>query len=164
MNNEENLLFYFKITDLWKRLCEEHQSLFELSCEEYSHLLGSEVEELEPILEQKVVIIEQINELERYRQELIDEINATLDSNKQIDSINDLIGYMAEVPVEKESGHLLRFNDLLISLIESIQEQNKRNQIFINKAIRSLKELRQTAMGEKGYETYNSKGSTANVK
>ena len=66
---------------------------------------------------------------------------------------------MNQYPVELKEKHLFRFNALLIDLIEKIQNQNKRNQLFINKALHSLKEIRQDVLGKKSYSTYTSRGS-----
>ena len=59
---------------------------------------------------------------------------------------------------QNNTKHLYRFNELLIDVIEKIQEQNKKNQVFLNKAINNLREIREEAMGVKNYSTYNQKG------
>jgi flagellar biosynthesis/type III secretory pathway chaperone len=59
---------------------------------------------------------------------------------------------------QNNTQHLYRFNALLIDVIEKIQTQNKKNQVFLNKAINSLKEIREEALGVKNYNTYNKKG------
>ena len=51
--NDRMAIFYFEVTDLWKRLCEEHVDLFNLTCDEYSLLLSSQLEELEEKLIEK---------------------------------------------------------------------------------------------------------------
>jgi flagellar biosynthesis/type III secretory pathway chaperone len=66
---------------------------------------------------------------------------------------------MQAYEVEKNQKHLFRFNALLIDIIEKIQTQNKRNQLFINKALLSLKQIRIEATGKKNYSLYTSKGS-----
>ncbi len=47
---------------------------------------------------------------------------------------------------------------LLIDIIEKLQTQNKKNQLFLNKAINNLREIREDALGVKSYSTYNNKG------
>lgn len=152
-------VFYFKVTDIWKKLCEEHSDLLNLTMEEYGLLLRSELEELEIKIEEKKSTIETIKGLENLRREVIDEINAVLDG-QQITNYRDLLKFMDDFELEKNSGHLRRFNSLLIDIIEKIQLQNKRNQIFISKAVNSLRSLREEASGEKSYQTYGKNGVT----
>ena len=151
-------LFYFKITDIWKKLCEEHSELLNLTMEEYGHLLRSELEELEQKIEEKRTLIETIKGLESLRKETIYELNNVLAGERVIENYKDLLEFMQHFELEKTSGHLRRFNALLVDIIEKIQLQNKRNQIFINKAVHSLRTLREEASGEKSYQTYGKNG------
>jgi flagellar biosynthesis/type III secretory pathway chaperone len=151
-------IFYFEVTDLWKRLCEEHMELFNLTCDEYSLLLSSKLEELEEKLVEKNKTIKKINHLEKIRRNLISDLNEFLTEQK-VDSVSALLAVMNQYEVELKEKHLFRFNALLIDLIEKIQAQNKRNQLFINKALHSLKEIRQDVLGKKSYSTYTSRGS-----
>jgi flagellar biosynthesis/type III secretory pathway chaperone len=156
--NEQLAILYFEVTDLWKRLCEEHNELFNVTCDEYSLLLSSELSLLEEKLVEKNNIILKISALETVRRELIKELNAIL-PGKEIDSVSKLLEVMKSYEVESKQKHLFRFNALLIDIIEKIQAQNKRNQLFINKALLSLKQIRIEATGKKNYSTYTSKGS-----
>ena len=149
---------YFEVTQLWKKLCEEHNDLFGVTCDEYSLLLRSELELLDEKLAEKNQIIQKINVLEQARRQVIDEINALYPGN-EIDSVSKLLSFMQAYEVEKNQKHLFRFNALLIDIIEKIQTQNKRNQLFINKALLSLKQIRIEATGKKNYSLYTSKGS-----
>jgi flagellar biosynthesis/type III secretory pathway chaperone len=155
-------IFYFEVTDLWKRLCEEHMELFNLTCDEYSLLLSSQLEELEEKLVEKNKVIKNINHLEKVRRDLISDLNDFLPS-QNIDSVSGLLEVMNQYSVELKEKHLFRFNALLIDLIEKIQAQNKRNQLFINKALHSLKEIRQDVLGKKSYSTYTSRGSAVST-
>lgn len=156
--NEKLAILYFEVTDLWKRLCEEHNDLFNITCDEYSLLLSSELSLLEEKLVEKNNIILRISALETVRRELIKELNSILPEQK-IDSVSQLLEVMKIYEVESKQKHLFRFNALLIDIIEKIQAQNKRNQLFINKALLSLKQIRIEATGKKNYSTYSSKGS-----
>lgn len=156
--NDKLAILYFEVTDLWKRLCEEHNALFNVTCDEYSLLLRSELELLEEKLLEKNEIIARINALEIIRRDLINELNDLM-PEKNIDSVSKLLDVMTVYEVEKKQKHLFRFNALLIDIIEKIQAQNKRNQLFINKALLSLKQIRLEATGKKNYSTYSSKGS-----
>lgn len=159
---EQDLLaiLYFQTTDIWKRMCEEHMDLFNVTCDEYTLLLNSEIDQLEAKVKEKEQTILRIKALEEIRQEIIIELSKTL--NKKIESVSQLLEVMTAYEVEKKEKHLFRFNALLIDMIEKIQAQNKKNQLFINKALRSLKEIRMEAMGEKSYQTYTAKGGTSN--
>lgn len=156
--NDKLAILYFEVTDLWKRLCEEHNELFNVTCDEYSLLLRSELDLLEEKLVEKNQIIIRISALETIRRELIADLNSLL-PDKNIDSVSKLLDVMRSYEVEKNQKHLFRFNALLIDIIEKIQAQNKRNQLFINKALLSLKQIRVEASGKKNFSTYTSKGS-----
>jgi flagellar biosynthesis/type III secretory pathway chaperone len=121
-------------------------------------LLSSELDLLEEKLFEKNEIIARIGALEVIRREIIIELNALL-PEKNIDSVSSLLDVMRSYEVEKNQKHLFRFNALLIDIIEKIQAQNKRNQLFINKALISLKQIRIEATGKKNFSTYSSKGS-----
>lgn len=156
--NEKLALIYFQVTDLWKKLCEEHNELFNLTCDEYSLLLKSELELIDQKLEEKNAVIARIGTLELMRRDLIKEI-AELFPEKEINGVSDLLEVMTKYEVENSQKHLFRFNALLIDIIEKIQAQNKRNQLFINKALLSLQQIRIEALGKKNFSTYTSKGS-----
>ena len=156
-------IHYFRVTDLWKKLCESHQRLLELTFDEYSLLLGSQIEELEEKLDEKNDLIAFIATLDYERKEAINDLNKDLKARgqKEITTVSDLITTMREYEATKDQHHLKRFNALLIDIIEKIQQQNKKNQLFINKALMSLREIREEAVGKKSYSTYNSKGAQA---
>lgn len=162
MSEKQNELgvIYFQVTDIWRRFCEEHTLLLDKTFEEYSLLLSSDIEKLEPLLAEKQEIIKKINFLEEARARVITKLNKYLSLNKQkeVDSVSELIEVMRFYEEQNNSKHLYRFNELLIDIIEKIQHQNKKNQVFLNKAINNLREIREEAMGVKNYSTYNKKG------
>ncbi len=151
-------LLYFEVTNLWKQFCEEHNELFNLTCDEYSLLLKSDLELLEEKITEKNECIARIGTLEMMRRDLIKDISA-LYPEKNIDSVSALLEVMSNYEIESNQKHLFRFNALLIDIIEKIQAQNKRNQLFINKALHSLQQIRIEASGKKNYSTYSAKGS-----
>jgi flagellar biosynthesis/type III secretory pathway chaperone len=154
---------YFEVTSLWKQLCEEHNELFNLTCDEYSLLLKSELESLEEKIIEKNECIQRIGTLELVRRDLIKDLSA-LYPNKTIDSVSSLIEVLSAYEIESNQKHLFRFNALLIDIIEKIQAQNKRNQLFINKALHSLQQIRLEASGKKNFSTYSAKGSAVNTR
>lgn len=157
MDNQRKELLYFQITDLWKRLCESHSELFDLTCDEYSLLLGSELEALEEKILEKQEVIAKIGILEKIREELIDDVNKHLST--KITNVTELITFFQNYENSMSQKHLFSFNSLLIDIIEKIQTQNRNNQLFINKALGSLRSIREEALGEKSYSTYTSKGN-----
>jgi flagellar biosynthesis/type III secretory pathway chaperone len=156
--NDKLSILYFQVTDLWKRLCEEHNSLFNLTCDEYSLLLQSDLDSLDEKIAEKNEVIKTINSLELVRRDVIKELN-DLYPEQNIDSVSKLLSFMQKYEVEKNQKHLFRFNALLVDIIEKIQTQNKRNQLFINKALLSLKQMRIEASGQKNYSVYTAKGA-----
>ena len=155
-NNE----IYFEVTDLWKLLCEEHSLMFNLVSDEYLLLLESKIEDLEKVVLEKKAVINRIAKLEVLRQRLIKKVNSSLKSQEQIKSVNDLIRFLGTNPIERDQKHFLRFNTLLNKTIEKLKHQNKRNQLFLNKAMISLNDWKRAALGHKSFSTYNSSGET----
>lgn len=154
--------FYLEFVSLWKSLCEMHTTLLELTFDEYSFLLASDIESLEKKIEEKSRILSSIDTIEKKRTVLLNKINSKLGNN--VTSIKDLLSLMRDLEEKSNDRHLLRLNSLLIDIIEKIQEQNKRNKLFINKAILSLNEIRTTADTKKKFETYTPSGSTKVIK
>jgi len=160
--NEKLEGLYFQMTDLWKQFCEEHNELFNLTCDEYSLLLQSELDLLEEKIEEKNACIKRIGTLELVRRDLIIEVNE-LYPEKAIDSVSALLEVMSAYEVESKQKHLFRFNALLLDIIGKIQAQNKRNQLFINKALHSLQQIRVEATGKKNFSSYTAKGSATSM-
>ena len=153
-------VIYFQVTDIWRRFCEEHTLLLDKTFEEYSLLLSSDIEKLEAVLAEKQEVIKKINFLEEARTRVIGTLNEYLSRHgqKEVESVSELIEVMRFYEEQNNTKHLFRFNELLIDVIEKIQDQNKKNQVFLNKAINNLREIREEAMGVKNYSTYNKNG------
>lgn len=158
--------YYFRVTDIWKRFCEEHTKLLDLTFEEYSHLLSSDVDELENVLERKAEVIDRIKYLEKARTQLITNLNELVskEGSEPIKSVSQLINFMSNVDSEKEQNHLSKFNALLIDVIDKLKSQNKKNQLFLNKAISSLKNIKNEAYGIKSFSTYGPEGRSVSNK
>jgi flagellar biosynthesis/type III secretory pathway chaperone len=153
---------YFTCTDIWNRFCELHYQLFQLTCTEYGMILGSDIEGLEVITLQKEEVIQKIGELEQARSKLILEIQS--DYKFKLERASSLIDFFTlKIAAEREHKHLYKYNLLLIDLINQLKAQNKKNQSVLNKTIRSLSELRETAQGIKSFTVYNSKGASQKV-
>jgi flagellar biosynthesis/type III secretory pathway chaperone len=156
MDINKTKIFYFQITDVWKRHCELHSELFDLTCDEYALLLDSNIDDLEKKVDDKNNLIEVIKANDEERSHLISKLTA--ETGKEVKNAKDVIELFADFQPERESKHLFRFNELLIDIISKIQDQNKKNQLFINKAINSLRQIREDATGTKTISTYNAKG------
>jgi len=161
MNNDELNIYYFRISDIWKRLCELHNELFGMTCDEYKCLLSSDIEGLEKYALLKSQLIEEISELELQRQEVILKIGNL--ANVKIDSVQELLKILQNTEAEKSGRHFYKFNQLLVDIIDKIKDQNKKNQLLIRKSIQSLREIRETASGVKSYSVYNSVGTERRV-
>lgn len=163
MRTDKNLtIFYFQITDVWKRFCEAHQELFELTCDEYHALIKNNLESIESITEQKKTVIKYVGELNSIREECIRDINIIYPEAK-IENVQHLLKFMLATDIEKEEKHLTRFNNFLIDTIQKIQKQNGMNQQFIKKAMTSIDEVRENLLGKNRHLTYTSTGKTRSL-
>ncbi|MBT6326826.1 MAG: hypothetical protein HOJ35_12730 [Bdellovibrionales bacterium] len=152
-------VIYFKTVDLWNRLCEYHNKLYSITCNEYSTLLKSDLDTLDNILESKKDVINKIHGLDSIRRSIIDEINQ-LQEKTTVSNVSELINFLQTYEDKKDINNIKKFNSLLIDVIKKIKKQNKHNQLFINKAVLSLEELKQETVGEKqNYATYTSSGA-----
>ncbi len=155
-------MLYWEITDLWKDFCVEHNNLLNKTWMEYSFLLSSNIEKVEECLKEKNEILQTIQKLEKVRREIMKEVNRIFGRDR-INNANDLIEVMNHLKIEKEQKHLFDFNELLLNLIDDIQAQNKKNQIFVNKALRSLQSIREGISEIKNYPGYNAQGAFSQV-
>lgn len=156
----EKKLYYQRTLAIWESFCLLHRELFELTCDEYITLLESDIDKLEKMLPLKEEIISKIAELERERAELIDTLNSTSLFSMRIDRAGDLLTVFSDVESNTEIKALRNLHQLLIDIVQKIQEQNRKNQIFLNKAMLSLREIKQGFTGKKQFTTYGADGQT----
>lgn len=156
MNSEFIKLKSNFILDLLHSFCELHSSLFDITCDEYQYLLSSDMDKLDIAIQTKEEIISNIAQMDDLRSETMQELSAKCSSN--IATASDLKELLLQNSLTSEAKRLDSLNAILKDMIEKIQEQNKRNQVFLNKALHSLNELRNSFKGEKNYNTYNNKG------
>ncbi len=148
------------IADLWQTQCSLHTELFELTCDEYIHLLASDMDKLDEAIESKLELIEKINKNEDRRKLWAQEINEEF-PEATITKLSETVSFLKEKGLNNDAMRLEKLNLVLMDIIDKIQEQNKKNQLFLNKALVSLKELKQSfGNGKKNYETYGSNGAT----
>jgi flagellar biosynthesis/type III secretory pathway chaperone len=112
------------------------------------------------MLIEKEEIIAKIAEIEKERSELILNLNAHQIFQGKISKASELINAFSSLESQAGLPALKNLNSLLIDIIQKIQEQNKKNQQFLNKAMHSLKEVKQGFSGKKTYTTYGADGMT----
>lgn len=157
---DEKKLYYQRTLAVWEGFCQLHKELYDLTCEEYLTLLESDIDKLEGMLPLKEEIISKINELEKERAELIDTLNKTAIFSTDIRRAGELLGAFADLDSAGPIPALKNLNSLLIDIIQKIQEQNKKNQQFLNKAMISINEIKRNFSGKKQYTTYGADGQT----
>jgi len=162
MNEEKKLYLNLKLselTDIWKVYCEFHTELYDLTCDEYVHLLASDMDKLEETITSKELLIKTINNVEDRRTLIINELNEQ-DENYNFIKLNEVVAFAKSNDLNSEVLYLEKYNALLLDIITRIQDQNKLNQLFLNKAITSLKDLKESFSGRKTFKTYGADGAT----
>lgn len=157
---EEKKLYYQRTLVVWENFCQLHKELYDLTCDEYLTLLESDIDKLEKMLPVKEEIISRIGELEKERTELIDVLNSNAIFSTKITRAGELLTAFSDIDQSSAVPALKNLNALLIDIIQKIQEQNKKNQMFLNKAMLSLREIKQGFTGKKQYTTYGADGQT----
>lgn len=160
---DEKKLYYQRTLGVWEGFCQLHKDLYDLTCDEYLTLLESDIDKLETMLPLKEEIISKIGELEKERTELIDSLNGTALFSINIKRAGDLLTAFASLDQTSAIPALKNLNSLLLDIIQKIQEQNKKNQQFLNKAMLSLREVKQGFSGKKTYTTYGADGQTRSL-
>lgn len=157
---DEMKLFYQRSIMVWEGFCRLHKELFDLTCDEYLTLLASDIEKLEGMLPLKEEIIAKISELEAERSELITTINDSKLFDMKITRSSELLIAFSQLESQSEIPALKNLNSLLVDIVHKLQEQNRKNQMFLNKAMLSLRDIRQGFSGKKTYTTYGADGMT----
>ena len=160
---DEKKLYYQHVLHVWEGFCLLHKDLYDLTCDEYLTLLESDIEKLESMLPIKEEIISKIGELEKDRSELIAKLNTTGLLTSNIGRAGELMDAFSDLDQKAAIPALKNLNSLLIDIIGKIQDQNKKNQQFLNKAMLSLREVKQGFTGKKTYTTYGANGQTRSL-
>jgi flagellar biosynthesis/type III secretory pathway chaperone len=160
---DEKRLYYQQVLTVWEVFCKLHKELYDLTCEEYLTLLESDIDKLETMLPVKEEIISKIGDLEKERTELIEKLNSKALFSQKITRAGELLSAFSELDKAAAIPALKNLNSLLIDIIQKIQEQNKKNQQFLNKAMLSLREVKQGFSGKKTYTTYGADGQTRSL-
>ena len=161
--NEVNIFkLKLKINELlliWQDFCRAHSTLYDQTSEEYLHLLSSDIEKLEEIIADKNITIQLITKLDNQRKMIIEELNTEFHF-ENISKISEVVELTKTYLNDSEGTRLEKLNLLLLDIVEKIQDQNKLNQLFLNKAILSLQDLKNSFSGRKTFKTYGANGVT----
>lgn len=160
MKEQALALYHGRAIEVWEHFCKLHHDLYELTCDEYQALLSGEIDQLEDLISRKQVIVDAVSGWEAQRSELIREMNENTLLGTTISSASDLINVLKPVEAKLAIAALQNLNDLLIDVISRIQMQNKRNQLFLSRAMQSLNELKDGFSGKKHFTTYGANGMT----
>ena len=133
-----------ELLSIWQKFCDLHQQLYQVTCKEYQLLLRGHIDDLDKCLLDKIDIINEIKKMELKRKSTV----------RRVASIQNASELMRHVQSQK----LAEYNKFLIETIKKLQEQNKKNQIFINKAMHNLRGIRDELTGYHSRSTYDSKG------
>lgn len=153
-------LYHQQAVEVWENFCRLHRDLFERTCDEYQALLSGELESLETLVALKEAIMAEINDWETRRANLIHEMNGSGHLRHKIKNISDLLSALQRPESQLPIPALHNLNALLIDIITRTQEQNKRNQLFLNRALLNIRELKDGFTGKRTYTTYGSDGMT----
>lgn len=157
---EEKKLYYHQVLSVWEGFCSLHSQLFDIACDEYLALLSSDIDKLEELLPFKEETIAKISELDSERNKLVEKINNTTLVTSPLNKASELMTFFSDIETKNGVSALKNLNSLLIDIIEKIQLQNKTNQVFLNKAMISLRDLKRGFNGQKIYSTYGADGLT----
>ncbi len=149
------------LRDMWQEFCEKHTELYEKTCDEYMHLLSSDIDALETTVNEKKNVINYINKLEQARNEVTNEVTQFYGIDRT-EKLSFLLNHLKENGENNIATQIEKLNLVLLDIVEKIQEQNKKNQFFLNKAIHSLNELKESFTGKTNYKTYSSSGMATN--
>ena len=157
MRDQALRLYHSQAVEVWENFCRLHRDLFELTCDEYQALLSGEVEALEALVTRKEAVMAEINAWDSTRTSLIQDIDRAQIAAYPIRNIKDLLDLLRE-PESQMVTALTNLNALLIDIITQTHDQNKRNQVFLNRALLSLRDLREGFSGKRQYTTYGADG------
>jgi flagellar biosynthesis/type III secretory pathway chaperone len=160
MKDQALKIYHSRALEVWEQFCRLHHDLYELTCDEYQALLSGEIDQLEDLIARKQVIVDQVSHWEMIRSQLIEEMNASQYLDSAIKSASDLILVLRPVEAQLTIAALQNLNDLLIDVISRIQVQNKKNQLFLHRAMQSLNEIKDGFSGKKQFTTYGANGMT----
>lgn len=157
--NHELSFYYQQFSDLWKALCSAQNELYQITCEEYLALLNSDIERVNRLISLKEDVIEHIEVIEQERKDLVQKIatNQGLDLDS-ISKFKNVYRILSDALQLDENNALIKYHKLIIELIDKTQLQNKKNRVFLNKALSSIQGLKKDLNGGTRIENYSRTG------
>lgn len=156
---QESQLLYLEFTELWKTLCETHNKLYQVTCDEYLALLNSDIDQVHHLLSIKEALMKEIDSLDKERSTLVNKValqaNIPHESLKKFKTVYD---YLRDQLDLNDKNPLIKYHQLMIEMVEKNQDQNKKNRIFLNKALTSIQELRKDLNGNIKVNNYSRTG------
>ena len=153
-----------KMSNIWKDFCIFHSNLLDATFSEYDYLLSSDLDELDIVNTIKNELVEKIKSKELERKQLLTEAFEAGITTSEIKGLNQLENYFMEYERNEKIEYFSEFSLLLKNILTNLKAQNKRNQIFIYKALNSLASLREDMAGQKSTEVYSPSGKTAKLR
>lgn len=141
------------LVKLWEEFCHLHQNLLDHTQEEYKALLENDLDLMNELVDKKVQLIETIKTRDAERVSLLRQLDSS------IEDINNLFDFLERNQLAPQAIAIGRYNSLLLDIVDQTQEQNKKNQFYLNRALRSLQDLRESFSGEKSLSIYGKNGS-----
>jgi flagellar biosynthesis/type III secretory pathway chaperone len=151
-------LYHSQAVEVWENFCRLHRDLFELTCDEYQALLSGEIETLEAMVARKDSVMAEISAWEDTRTALIAGMNDHLKPDTPVTSVTEMLRALRAPEAAMAIPALTNLNALLIDIITKTHEQNKRNQLFLNRALLNLRDIREGFTGKRTYTTYGANG------
>jgi len=151
-------LYHTQVVEVWENFCRLHRDLFDLTCDEYQALLSGEIETLEVLVARKEAVMAEINAWEATRAALIEDMNARGASPEPITNVSGLLQALRVPEAQLPIPALTNLNSLLLDIITKTHAQNKRNQLFLNRALLNIRDLREGFSGKRTYTTYGANG------
>lgn len=167
VTHEQKLQFSLSaqnVASLLKSQCELHTDLYERTCQEYALLLESEIDSLDELVQEKQKIIRQIELAEKERLHVLENLKKTAPT-LSFNKLGEMLTTLKACGLKTDAEAIEKLNMILLDIVDKIQEQNKRNQVFLNKAIVSLKDLKASFNKDnpKQFKTYNSLGASSSA-
>ncbi len=157
-------LYYQQAVIIWEQFCKLHRELLDLTCDEYLVLLASDIDKLEEMVPLKEEVIQKITSIEQERAALIHTLNTKELMSEPLNRVSDLLEYFEDIESQSAVSALKNLNSLLIDTIKQLQEQNKKNQQFLNKAMISIRDIKESFGGKKKpHMTYGPDGMTKSI-
>jgi len=157
MENTKAIFLCHELVQIWQDYAKSHSDLLELTIDEYHLLLNNQIDEIENKIQAKEKVIGEIKIFDEERKKIVQEICQLFPQLDVKIKFATLVEFI-EFQIDENAGITLgKLNNILLELISQLQAQNKKNQIFLNKSLHSIAEIKKEFSGKK-YSNYSAKG------